>query len=150
MTCFECEACHKRLNVATTIKDRVYEIAAKLPDCAAAPGQPPDRAAPRPPPYHWDSAGAGTQLKKLLSRVGIKASETCSCNARAKLMNEHGIEWCEQNINEIVGWLKEEALKRKLPFLSFPTKILIQRAIGLAKRNRDRLAARAGESSAAA
>jgi hypothetical protein len=69
-------------------------------------------------------------------------------------MNERGIEWCEQNVNEIVGWLKEEAGRRNLPFLSFPTKILVQRAIKIAGRikaeqDAEKAAAAADSSSAA-
>jgi hypothetical protein len=56
-------------------------------------------------------------------------------------MDEMGVEWCEQNIDEIVGWLKEEAQKRRLPFLAFPTKILVQRAINMAKRVQEAKAA---------
>ena len=76
----------------------------------------------------------------MLAKVGIKSTENCSCNARARLMNERGIEWCEQNVSEIVGWLKEEAGRRNLPFLSLPAKILIQRAIKVAKKIRDKRA----------
>lgn len=87
--------------------------------------------------FKENPAGAGTQLKRLLARVGIKASDTCSCTARATKMDEMGIEWCEQNINEITGWLKEEAARRNLPFLAYPTKVLITRAIKIAKKVRD-------------
>jgi hypothetical protein len=34
----------------------------------------------------------------------------------------------------IVGWLKEEATKRKLPFVDFAGKLLIQRAIKLSRK----------------
>ena len=101
------------------------------------PKDPRVTARPEPVKFKENPAGAGTQLKRLLSRVGIKASDTCSCTARATKMDEMGIEWCEQNIPEIVGWLKEEAAKRKLPFLAYPTKVIVQRAIKMAKKVRD-------------
>lgn len=79
--------------------------------------------------------GPGTQLKKLLSKIGIKASPNCSCNKRAALMDTNGIEWCENNIDTIVGWLKEEANKRKLPFIDIAGRILVKKAISNAKKN---------------
>ena len=79
--------------------------------------------------------GVGTKLKKLLGMVGIKASEGCSCNQRAKAMDERGIEWCEQNKETIVGWLREEAKKRSLPFLDAAGYMILNRAIKLAKRD---------------
>jgi predicted Zn-dependent protease len=80
------------------------------------------------------SSGPGTELKKLLGKIGIKASANCSCNQRAALMDTNGIEWCENNIDTIVGWLKEEATKRKLPFVEYAAKLLINRAISNAKK----------------
>lgn len=138
---FQCKACGKKMSIPAVIKDKFSLLTQKLPDCAA--GGPPTAAMTAPPAVEvvpisqMNLAGPGTQLKRLLSKVGIKATPNCSCNARARKMDEMGIEWCEQNIDEIVGWLKEEAGKRKLPFLSFPTKVLVQRAIKLAKRARD-------------
>lgn len=145
MACFQCAQCGKQIAVAKAIASRLPELVQTFPDCPrAAPAVTGAENAPatvkqaQPAPYVWDPTGAGTQLKKLLAKVGIKSTENCSCNARARLMNERGIEWCEQNIKEIVGWLKEEAAKRKLPFLALPTKILVQRAIKLARRARDK------------
>jgi hypothetical protein len=80
------------------------------------------------------NGGAGTELKKLLKKVGITASPTCSCNAKARTMDENGIEWCENNINTIVNWLKEEATKRKLPFVEIAGRLLVKRAIRNAKK----------------
>jgi len=60
-------------------------------------------------------SGPGTELKALFSKVGIKASATCSCNSRAKAMDANGIPWCEENVRTIVGWLQEEAAKRTKP-----------------------------------
>lgn len=67
--------------------------------------------------------------------VGIKASENCSCNQRARAMDERGVEWCEENKETIVGWLREEAGKRKLPFIDAAGYLLVNRAIKLAKRD---------------
>ena len=92
----------------------------------------PVKPVPQPPPV---LEGPGTELKKLLGKIGITAKPNCSCNARANTMNQKGIEWCEQNIDEIVGWLKEEATKRKLPFIDYAGKLLVKRAISNARKN---------------
>lgn len=64
-----------------------------------------------PPGY-----GVGTALKSLLSKIGIVATPNCSCNYRAAEMDRLGLKWCQENRETILGWLKEEADKRKLPF----------------------------------
>ena len=81
------------------------------------------------------TGGPGTELKKLLSLVGINASPTCSCNSRARIMDQWGPDRCETEIEIILGWLKEEASKRKLPFVDMAGYILIRRAIHNARKN---------------
>jgi len=81
------------------------------------------------------SSGPGTELKKLLSMIGINASPSCSCNSRARVMDEWGPEKCEKEIETILEWLKEEASKRKLPFVDMAGYILIRRAIHNARKN---------------
>ena len=87
--------------------------------------------APPLPPTH----GPGTELKKLLARVGITATPDCSCNARAAEMDRQGVEWCEANIDTIVGWLREQAQARGLPFLDVAGRMLVRRAVQNARRN---------------
>lgn len=79
--------------------------------------------------------GPGTILSKMLSKIGINSTPNCSCRRRAMEMNTRGPEWCAENIDTIVGWLREESEKRKLPFVDFAGKILIQRAIKISKKN---------------
>lgn len=43
--------------------------------------------------------------------------------------------WCERHIEEIVGWLREEANRRSLPFLDAVGRMLVRRAIKLARQN---------------
>lgn len=76
----------------------------------------------------------GTELRNILASIGITASLGCSCAAKAHTMDELGIEWCEANIDTIVGWLREEAEKRGLPFLDIAAKLLIRRAIHNARK----------------
>lgn len=94
----------------------------------------PPPASGKPGPSH----GPGTQLKKLLSLVGITATPTCACNKRAKIMDANGCNWCEQNLDLIVGWLREEATKRKLPFIDAAGRLLVRKAIKNARRSQDR------------
>jgi hypothetical protein len=89
----------------------------------------PDPFTPVPP-----AMGPGGFLKKYLSRIGITSTPNCSCNAKAKHMDTMGVEWCEQNLDTIVGWLKEEAEKRRLPFVEWPTRLLIKKAISSARK----------------
>lgn len=78
--------------------------------------------------------GAGTELKKLLSWMNIQSTPNCSCNKRAKLMNDKGIDWCKNNLDEICDWLKEESEKRKIPFFKYGAQKLIKLAISRAER----------------
>ena len=89
------------------------------------------RVADPPGPLHH---GPGTELKKLLARVGITATPDCSCNARAAEMDRQGVEWCEANLDTIVGWLREQATARGLPFLDVAGRMLVRRAISNARR----------------
>lgn len=79
--------------------------------------------------------GVGTELKKLLSKIGITATPGCVCNKRAAIMDQRGVEWCEQNVETICDWLQEEATKRKLPFVRLAGKAIIHLAIKRAKKN---------------
>jgi len=83
--------------------------------------------------------GPGTELKALLKLIGITATPNCSCNARAKAMDENEAKepgWCAANIETILDWLKEQADARGLPFLRVGAKILVKRAIANAKRKK--------------
>jgi hypothetical protein len=73
--------------------------------------------------------GAGTLLSNMLSVIGIKSSPSCACRSHAIEMNEKGPDWCEQNITQILSWLKEESAKRKLPFVESVAKIMVNKAI---------------------
>jgi hypothetical protein len=81
------------------------------------------------------SRGPGTELKKLLAAVGITATPDCSCNAHAAEMDRQGCDWCEANIDTIVGWLREQAHARGLPFLDAAGRMLARRAIRNARKN---------------
>lgn len=79
-------------------------------------------------------SGVGTELKKLLSYIGITSSPTCKCNQRAKTMNQRGINWCKENTDIISKWLEEEAHTRRLPYFKYIGNKLIKLAIHRAQR----------------
>lgn len=97
--------------------------------CAISPASPTIRQV-------GANGGPGTELKKLLAKIGIVATPTCRCNSRAAVMDENERKtpgWCEENIDTIVGWLREEAANRGLPFLDAAGRVLVRRAIRNAK-----------------
>ena len=83
---------------------------------------------------HRPSDGPGTELKKLLKKFGIHSQANCSCNKRADEMDNQGNDWVEENIDIVVDWMKEEARKRKLPFLKTAGKILVRKAVANSRK----------------
>ena len=83
-------------------------------------------------------SGPGTEIKALLETwLRIKAKPNCPWTARARKMDElEKLEpgWCAAHLDEIVGWLREEATKRKLPFIDAAGRLLVRRAISNAKK----------------
>ena len=98
------------------------------------PAYPRNPKPGRTPLAKTTTTGPGTELKALLKTIGIVAKPNCSCNKRAKIMDEKGCDWCEENIDEIDGWLEEEAKKRNLPYISLAGKTLIRLAIRRARK----------------
>lgn len=84
-----------------------------------------------------DPNGPGTLLSKMIKSMGIVMSDSCSCRRHAIAMNTSGNDWCEQNIDTIVGWLRDEAKRRGLPFVDLIGKLMVTRAI---KKSRKLLA----------
>ena len=84
-----------------------------------------------------DPNGPGTVLSKMIKSLGIVMSDSCSCRRHAIEMNTKGSDWCEQNIDTVVGWLREEANRRGLPFVDMVGKLMVNRAI---KKSRKLLA----------
>lgn len=73
--------------------------------------------------------GVGTELKKLLGWLGIKASANCKCNSKAAFMDYKGPDWCRENSGEVIGWLRDAARDRGLPFSETAAKALLWLAI---------------------
>jgi hypothetical protein len=89
------------------------------------------------PPVIQSAGGPGTELKALLHTFGITSAPGCPCNEHAQEMDSREAAapgWCEQNMDTILGWLEEQAQARGMPFIRTAAKMLVKRAISLAKR----------------
>ena len=83
--------------------------------------------------------GPGTEMMLILATRVFKwlAAPTsgCKCWNHAKTMNDNGAEWCSRETERIVGWLKEEYGKRKVPIVFVPAfarqlvKLAIRRSV---------------------
>ena len=105
----------------------------------ATQNAPPIKPCPKHPsltgaPVAAPQEGPGTELKKLLGRIGIKATSNCSCNARAREMDEKGVEWVRENVELVSGWLADQAKNRGLPYSAFVGKQLIALACSRAEK----------------
>lgn len=80
----------------------------------------------------------GFHLSNLLEMFSFTKVHSCKCKPRAKYLDSVGADWCEQNIETIVNWLKEEASARGLPFVSTVGRMLVRRAISNARREAER------------
>lgn len=63
-------------------------------------------------PRSQPRGGPGTELTRILRRLGINYTPGCSCPQHAVQMDAWGPDGCEENIDTIVGWMREEAQKR--------------------------------------
>jgi hypothetical protein len=81
---------------------------------------------------------AGTELKSLLAGwpFRIVATADCKCTSRAAYMDAKGCDWCEseEGMDEIMGFLREAAEERGLPFLDVAARLLVRRAIHNARK----------------
>jgi hypothetical protein len=90
-----------------------------------------------PEPAPIPTSGPGTELSRLLKRIGIEPTPTCACRAKAQQMDLWGCDECErpERIDEVVAVMRAEAEARGLPFIDIAGRLLIKRAISNARRN---------------
>jgi hypothetical protein len=75
-------------------------------------------------------AGVGTELKDLLAKLRIKSDGCGGCSDHAAIMDTRGLGWCEDNIDLIVRWMRDEATRRGWWMYSdIIAKQLVKRAI---------------------
>jgi len=80
--------------------------------------------------------GSGTELSSLLAAVGIRYTEGCTCRQKASMMDAMGIRWCEENLDHVIlPWLRDEAVKRGLPYVGIAARALVLLAISRAKKS---------------
>lgn len=81
-------------------------------------------------------SGPGTELSRLLKRIGIEPTPTCACRAKAAEMDRWGPDECEkaERIKEVVAVMRQEAKARGLPFINAAGRLLVRRAIRNARR----------------
>lgn len=132
---WKCSACGRR------VPHTPGHIAPPIAPCRVEPVRKPDSLRPLTvpealgvSPTQASSGGPGTELKKLLKKIGIVASAGCSCNARAAQMDAWGPAECTVRLEEIVSWLQEEAKKRHLPFVRTAARLMVRKAISNSKR----------------
>lgn len=109
----------------------LWDAGVQLPP-PATPDEPlPENFTPPSPP-----SGPGTELSRLLKRLGIEPTPTCQCRAKAAEMDAWGPDECErpERIEEVVAVMREEANARGLPFLDAVGRLLVRRAIRNARR----------------
>jgi hypothetical protein len=142
--------CHRKY-LEARCRERGYTLEAVMPcviaqdgdqwtidvDHAAYPQEPKLGFEPPPPPEPQPH-GPGTELKILLAGwpFRIVATPDCKCTSRAAYMDAKGCDWCEseEGMAEIMGFLREAAEERGLPFLDLPARLLVKRAIHNARR----------------
>ena len=89
-----------------------------------------------PEPQPLLASGPGTELSKLLKRLGISPTPTCACRSKAAQMDAWGPDECErpERVAEVVAVMRAEAEARGLPFLDLAGRVLVRRAIQNARR----------------
>ena len=73
--------------------------------------------------------GPGTILAEMLAKIGIQPTSKCNCKKYAAKMNSWGADKCEENIEDILDWMKRETKQRKFPFVRFAAKAMVKLAI---------------------
>lgn len=140
--------CHRSF-LESRCRERGYTIDEVMPCVVAQDGDQwtidvDHYAYPRHPrpgyaPHYQDvlpNHGPGTELSKLLKRIGIEPTPTCACRAKAAEMDAWGPDECSkpERIEEVVAVMRAEAEARGLPFVDFAAKLLIKRAIHNARK----------------
>jgi len=105
--------------------------------CDADPEKPkpPPPAPPRAPTTVAAARGPGDYLHDAILRwFGESPTAECQCHSRIAQMNAWGPTGCREHLDEIVGWLVDEAQRRgwriaKLPVVRWSIKRFVLSAI---------------------
>lgn len=103
----------------------------RLPTCLACPHAGSETVQPQRP-------RCGDVLSEILARRhGATPAAGCACQSKVEQMNAAGPDWCEQNAEEIAGWLIEslQTSRRWQRWIPDAVKrIYFRRLVGLAVR----------------
>lgn len=117
--CLVCERCGRRLRTHHAAVPTVCRLQSPKPD------------------HRPVAIGPGTALKKLLAGwpFFIETTKECPCEYHALQMDAWGPAECDRQMGTIVEWLREEAERRELFFTYAAGRLLVRRAIALARRS---------------
>jgi hypothetical protein len=102
----------------------------QLWDEGRGPGQRQPQPGTAPVVSLKPPGGPGTELKRILSWFGINDQGGCACKDRARRMDAWGCDLCEERLDIILKWLRQEAKRRSLPFNEWGARQLVKVAIG--------------------
>jgi hypothetical protein len=79
--------------------------------------------------------GPGSVLHRALEAIGITALPSCPCLKRKAIMDQWGWAECQkpERLDEIVGWMEEEAKLRGLPFVRFAVRAALVAGLAAGK-----------------
>ncbi len=107
---FECETCGGTITTSNKWEASQLHFACPMQlDVVIAPPQEPSLATVAEAVKY----GPGAQLHRLIKRwTGEGITANCECRRRMAQMDAMGPAWCRENVEEIIGWLLEEAARR--------------------------------------
>jgi hypothetical protein len=73
--------------------------------------------------------GPGDALHAAIEGLGLRVERGCACRSKIAEMNQRGADWCVANVDTIVGWLADEAKRRRLPFVRRFAAWFVRRAL---------------------
>ena len=117
-----CSICGKRIKFASNIRDDIQPSA-----ICRMPQLDTDESTNYNERIIYE--GVGTQLAKILNRVGIEYDPGCSCSSKVSLLDKKGLKWCTENQDYIINILSEEAIKRNIPIVPKTFRALVRLAI---------------------
>lgn len=73
--------------------------------------------------------GPGTEMHRMLSKLGITPTPGCGCEKIRRQMDLHGCQWSLDNMDRVVTHMRKQAQRRKIPFSAVAARMLLKRAV---------------------
>lgn len=80
--------------------------------------------------------GIGSCLLMLLGKLNVHYDQLSTAKSKANYLDKQGIDWCENNQDIILGWIKEESNNKNITYNPKLAKILLRLAIKQSKHYR--------------